>query len=85
MPKGMENTLNTAERIPWGLKLRFVPETSSFEVKITLPMGEEENLVNLLDANIVKAFPEMLRALGTGRLPGNELDLAAPSAAERDQ
>jgi len=81
----METTLNTQERIPWGLKLRFVPETSSFEVKITLPVGEEENLPNLLDANIVKAFPEMLRALGTGRLPGNELDLAAPTAPAQNQ
>jgi hypothetical protein len=76
----MENLNPGQERVKWGLKLRFLPETSSYEVKITLPMGEEENLVNLLEENIVKAFPEMLKALGTGRLPGNELDLAAPGA-----
>ncbi|RZA05153.1 MAG: hypothetical protein EOP11_13435 [Proteobacteria bacterium] len=66
-----------SERVKWGLKLRFLPESNSFEVNISLPAGEEENLPNLLEENIVKAFPEMLKALGTGRLPGNELDLSA--------
>jgi hypothetical protein len=76
----MENLNPAQERVKWGLKLRFLPETSSYEVRISLPVGEEENLVNLLDENIVKAFPEMLKALASGRLPNNELDLAAPQA-----
>lgn len=73
----MENVTTNQERVRWGLKLRYLPETSSYEVNIALPKGEEENLVNLLDESVVKAFPEMLKALGTGRLPGNELDLSA--------
>ena len=74
----METNHPSAEpRAKWGLKLRFEPETQSYQVNITLPVNEEENLVNLLDEGVVKALPEMLRALSTGRIPGNEIDLAA--------
>ena len=75
----MENTESLSqeqERVRWGIKLRFEPKNDSFEIKITLPRGEEDNLQNLLEENVLQAFPEMLRALATGRLPGNELDLA---------
>jgi hypothetical protein len=74
----MEQTAATGDRVKWGVKLRFEPVTQAYELKIILPVGDEDNLLNLLDASVVQAFPEMLRALNSGRLPGNELDLTNP-------
>ncbi|MGZ3695984.1 MAG: hypothetical protein ACXWQO_18055 [Bdellovibrionota bacterium] len=65
-----------AEKVKWGIKVRCDRESRSFEVKITLPMGEEDNLPVLLEQNVIAAFPEIMRALESGRLPGNEIDLA---------
>lgn len=69
------NTENSKGRVKWGVKLRHEPEAQYFEVKITLPVGDEDSLPALLEEKVIQAFPEMLRALQSGRLPGNELDL----------
>lgn len=81
----MENTENVVSiqpetdappRVRWGIKVRCVPEGHRYEVNLVLPMGEEDNLPNLLEPSVIQALPEIMRALANGRLPGNEIDLA---------
>lgn len=72
----LPETTEATERVHWGLKLRFHPERQAYEVLITLPKGEEDNLPNLLEPAVLQGMPEILRALESGRLPGNEIDLA---------
>lgn len=67
---------STTEKVKWGIKVRCEPESRLYEVKITLPMGEEDSLPNLMEPSVIQAFPEIMRALASGRLPGNEIDLA---------
>jgi hypothetical protein len=64
-------------RSPWAVKLKYLPDTRSLELKITLPVGEEDLLTELLDSRVNQAFPEMFRALASGRVPGNEIELGA--------
>lgn len=61
----------------WGVKVFHNPETRAYELRITLPVGDEDNLSNLLEPSVITALPEIMRALQSGRLPGNEIDLAA--------
>jgi hypothetical protein len=66
----------TLPKVKWGIKVRCEPESRLYEVKITLPMGEEDSLPTLMEPSVIQAFPEIMRALESGRLPGNEIDLA---------
>lgn len=65
----------------WGVKVFHRPDSSTFELEIILPVGDENNLANLLEPSVITALPEIMRALASGRLPGNEIDLAALSQA----
>jgi hypothetical protein len=75
------NTVNGSAPRKWGVKVFHVPEASSFELRITLPVGGEDNLAHLLEPSVITALPEIMRALASGRLPGNEIDLAALAKA----
>lgn len=68
-------TTNEAPQVRWGVKVRCEPVERFFEVKIVLPIGHENELPNLLEPSVLTALPEIMRALESGRLPGNEIDL----------